>query len=257
MLVSKSSKIKQCQLLALTSPHRMSVEFLGSQTLLDFHRVLVEMAGDTLWTHPRHCWNRPDAEETTTVLPKEREPHPSSGYFFIEDTFYTTSDSRADYVTPIRNWLSSLIPDQPGDEGMLGSEKGQRLARLGLSVEAVRGGLKVATMSETRLEDVALRLGVRYVHVHHGSVECSVFCVDRRLVAIDSGPSRYPLLHDVWTLPYPTPACDGCQHRTPVFVTAPACAMTDGGPRSLCHSCAQQLQVPPSELELHSTYMAN
>jgi hypothetical protein len=232
----------------------MSVEFLGSQTLLDFHRVLVEVAGDTLWTHPRRRTDEPNNDETTENSAEEREPFLSSGYFFIEDTFYT-SDSSVDYITPVRNWLSSLVPE-PGDDEVVDSAKRQRLALLGLSVESV-GRWEVAPMSETRLEDVALRLGVRYVHVHHGSVECSVFCVDRRLVPVGAGPSRYPILHDVWTLPYATPACDACQQRTAVFVTAPACALTDGGPRSLCHSCARQLQVPPAELELHSTYMAN
>jgi hypothetical protein len=236
----------------------MSVEFLGSQTLLDFHRVIVEMARDTLWTNQRRSHRR-DSEEAND-RPEEEEPAASGGYFFFEDTFYT-AESNVDYTTPIRNWLASLIPR--GEVDAMNPSKCRRLNAVGLSVESVRK-LKVAPMSETRLEDIALRLGVRYVHVHNGNLECSVFCVDRRLVPLDEGLSSlpsasllYPVLHDVWTLPYATSPCDACQHRTAVFVSAPNCAATDGGPRPLCHSCAKQLQVPASDLELYSTYMSN
>jgi snRNA-activating protein complex (SNAPc), subunit 3 len=234
----------------------MSVEFLKSHTLLDFHRVLVEQARDDLWkklgdAHGDDAGNESKSDETSST---------DDGYFFIEDTFYISGTTAVEYVKPILAWLTENDWED-GDD--VGTRTGalERLSRLGVPVTSV-ADLKVVRMSETRLEDLPLRLGVRYAHVHHGNVECSVYCVDRRVQVVRSSDdvatwSRlFPILHDVWTNPYNTPTCEACQHRTAALVSTPTCEVTDGGPRPLCRSCARLLQVPSSELEVYSIYRA-
>ena len=205
------------------SPNRMSIEFLGSQTLLDFHRAIVELSSDTLWN---------------SSLSEDSEP--SSGYFLMEDSFYISGS--VDYVKPLQRWLTSGTREQ----------QRQVAAHLGLSPHTI-SSCNVIPMGHVRLEDLPLRLGVRYIHVHHGTVECNVFVVDRRWAKQSIVP--YPILHDIWALPCSaSPQCEACRHRTAVWVTSSTCTVTDGGPRFLCQACCRQLNVPDHEVVLHSTW---
>jgi snRNA-activating protein complex (SNAPc), subunit 3 len=234
----------------------MSVELLQSHTLLDLHRVLVEQARDDLWTKLGDVQGEGARDESKS----DDFSCADAGFFFIEDTFYVSGTKAVEYVKPILAWLTGKEMEDVDDDDTSRSTAGlDRLARLGVSVASV-DDLKIVQMSETRLEDLPLRLGVRYAHVHHGNVECSVYGVDRRVQIVRSFDdvaswSRlYPILHDVWTTPYATPTCEACQHRTAALVTTPTCEVTDGGPRPLCRSCARLLQVPASELEVYSIY---
>lgn len=233
--------------LFVRSPDRMSVEFLKSHTLLDFHRVLVEQARDDLW---RKLGDDPGDGASSA----------DDGFFFIEDTFYISGLTAVEYAKPIVAWLSEM-GGEDGDDDDSRTGGRDRLARLGVPVASV-DDLKIVQMSETRLEDLPMRLGIRYAHVHHGNVECSVYCVDRRVQIarssdeVASWSRMYPILHDVWTSPYNTPTCEACQHRTAALVSTSTCEATDGGPRPLCRSCARLLQVPSSELEVYSIYRA-
>lgn len=183
--------------------NRMIAEFLGSQTLQDVHQTIVELAEDELW--------------------EERSKTPTSGFFFIEGTFYATGFT--DYITTIQNWF---LTDQ---------RKEGRLAYLGLNPSTDK--FSVHSMASIELRTLPLRLGVRYVHVHNGDVECAIFCVDRKLSRQHVMP--YPILHDIWARRYHVPECEACQHNIAVIVTATDC--DELGHRALCHSCARQLRL--------------
>jgi hypothetical protein len=223
--------------------NRMVLEFLGSQTLLEVHEALVELTDDEFWTynvedhasavrssirHPDS--NEKDIVESNTVASTEEAAERtlgSSGYFFIEDTFYVSGS--VDYTTPILNWLES------GTE----RQQAQRLKHLGISTIHPF----IRSMADIRLYDLPTRLGVRYVHVHHGDVECAVFVTDRRLMpkAI-AGQIQFPIIHDIWTPSYSIPDCELCQNRIAVIATSTTCADT-GGHRALCDQCGRQLRL--------------
>jgi hypothetical protein len=203
--------------------NRLVMEFLSSQTLMDVHNSLVELMEDDLWAQSTE---QDDKEET-------------SGFFFIEDTFYTAG--AVDYVSPITQWIDGGGPPNPARRRFLGI----------FSMEP----LKVKRMSETRLDQIQFRLGTRYHHVHHGDVEIAVFCVDMRLTSHANVP--YPILHDIWCPSYPTPQCEACQQHPALFVTSTTCAITDGGPRALCDACCCQLKVTdeaPNSILLYSVW---
>jgi hypothetical protein len=202
------------------SANRMSIEFLGSQTLLDFHLALVELADDELWYRKLDADDKPD----------------DSGYFFIENTFY--KHGSVDYVTPIQTWLGSGTK----------AKRRKRAEHLGLQIDTSshqHNDLPVRSMAETRLEDISMRLGVRYVHVHHGDVECSVFCVDRKLGPKAATP--YPVLHDIWTQNYILPDCEACQSCPAAIATSTTCERTLGH-AAICEGCSRLLQLQIHEL---------
>lgn len=167
----------------------MVIEILGSQTLLDFHIAIAELTDDELWnTKKKPADNNKEllVDGQQHKLKKENEGRP--GFFFMEGTFYTKG--KVDYLGPIQQWLFS------GDAG----EKKARAKCLGL-VSLSSNNIPIKSMSDIRLDDLPLRLGVRYVHVNDGNIEYIVFATDRRF-----GPKRpsaqYPLLHDTWTRSY-------------------------------------------------------
>jgi len=234
----------------------MAIEFLGSQTLEDFHNALVELSGDELWNLKPTGTNIDDSNSNSNVDNAgnnnssssnndnaEKEQQESSGYFFIEGVFYTYGS--VDYVGPILEWLKS------GKRKVV--EK--RYKYLGLENYLHDGNeLLVKPMSGTRLEDVAMRLGFRYVHVHHGDVECSVFAVDRKLGRRSS--YNYPLVHDVWTISYYMPDCEGCERVPAVIATSTDCDVTDGH-RALCEACARELDLQkkaPDKIEKYTIW---
>jgi hypothetical protein len=227
----------------MPDPSRAVLEFLGSQTLYDVHCALVDLTDDEFWKQVVVLADD-DSSTTKCIDTKDEE---SSGMFFIEDIFYTTGS--VDYVTPIQNWLQCK------------GKKSHESRALGLGINPGKN-LPVKSMKETRLDEIEMRMGVRYLHVHHGNVECAVFLVDRQYscTAVDATAaaaaasstatttSPFPLLHDVWTPTFATPDCEACSTAAPhsgrgrpaVMATATTCAITDGH-RALCLDCARQL----------------
>lgn len=166
----------------------MVLEFLGSQTLLDVHKTIVELSEDELWKGD------------------------DNGFFFIEGTFYTNGST--DYVTPIKQWLASGTKES----------QSSRAEFLGLtsfdSLESVH-------MDKVRLDSISFRLGFRCVHVHHGDVECSIFATDRRLINPPPSVS-FPIIHDVWAQPASQPDCEACTHAPATLATSTTCEITNG-----------------------------
>lgn len=97
-------------------------------------------------------------------------------------------------------------------------------------------------------------MAMRYVHVHHGNVECSFYITDRKLAA----PTRihYPIIHDIWTNSFFTPDCEACKVRVGTVATSNLCRITLGH-RALCSFCAGQLGLldkTPTEIEEYSVW---
>jgi hypothetical protein len=207
------------------SANRMVLEFLGSQTLLDFHETIVELTDDLVWK-------------------RTGDAHESSGFFFMEGAFYTVGHGQQ-YVDPIKTWLQSTTSNDNGNDN---SQPNKRARYLGLNLDTVTNAA-VKRMSDIRLDDLSLRLGLRYVHVHNGDVECSVFCVDRKL-----GPAArvpYPIVHDIWATHLTD--CDACQHCPAVIATSTTCETTLGHV-ALCQSCCKQLRLCTIEQEKIQLY---
>ena len=214
---------------------RMVLEFMGTQTLLSVHRALVEFTDDELWEAAEQEATIAATNSTSTTTNSEttinHTDNERSGFFFIEGIFYTAGP--VDYTTPILEWMNT------GNQ----QEKNKRL-RTHLGLTEFDTLPPVHSMAETRLQDIACRLGFRYVHVMHGDVECAVFCTDRRLVSRTAAASlNFPIIHDIWS-PSPTlPECGACQRRPGSIATATTCEIT-GGHRVLCEDCCRQLQLP-------------
>jgi hypothetical protein len=246
-------------------PHRMVLEFSGSQTLLDFHRAIVELAEDELWSSSNHTTATTDTDtdtDTTTTTTAPQNAHggadksvmdhdDSSGFFFLEGIFYTTGS--VDYTSPIVTWLQS------GSR----KEQDQRAAHLGLPLRVTVTDASsssdvpfpVRSMADTLLEDLSLRLGIRYLYCCHGDVECSILCTDRRLVP-KSTTTRYPIVHDIWMPSYLIPECEACRHRVAVIATSTECQET-GGHVALCEDCSRQLQLQtlaPDKVQEYSVW---
>ena len=199
-------------------PYRAVLEFLGSHTLLDVHQCLIQLAEDDLWAAVDES-NRSDERVDNSAME-------SSGYFFIENQFYTNGN--VDYVSTIQKWLDS--PDRP---------PGVRRKYLGISTSA--GKFPIKSMSETRLDQLSFRLATRYHHVCHGDVECAIFVVDMRLAPKAKVP--YPILHDIWCPSCVLPQCEACHQYPVMYAVSSTCELVDGGPRTLCEACCIEMQL--------------
>lgn len=137
--------------------NRMEVELHGSHTLLDLHRLLVECAlGAESYAK--------DGEEDNV----------RAGVFFIENTFYTCGEVGDRSGEAIQRWLlldkeSGAMKDKSEkEEGPLPSKNAAnsettttlRQYFLGLSSRN-----DLVPMSKMKLEELPLRLGVRYFHM--------------------------------------------------------------------------------------------
>jgi snRNA-activating protein complex (SNAPc), subunit 3 len=195
--------------------HRLELEFLGSQTLEDVHASIVELSEDEFWEK---------SDEGKTTSSKER-----SGFFFIEDTFYKAA-GHIDYTAPVLTWLD-------GEKDSNEKVHPPRRAYLGIQPSKE---IQIKPMSDSRLDKITWRLGTRYVHVHHGDVECAIFLSD-----IQQGPKQltsYPLIHDDWVPSYRSVFCEACGKNKPgAFATKGGNPMTDGTPRVLCSVCFDAL----------------
>jgi snRNA-activating protein complex (SNAPc), subunit 3 len=225
--------------------NRMVLEFSGSQTLLELHQAIVELTHDELGQSMQQRTDPP----TTTMAESNGQSSGngavnghqsesfipfSSGFFFIEDTFYKTGP--IDYTAPILQWLSSGNSDR---------ERKRRCLHLGL-VPNLNGSFVVPTvkdMSHIRLDEISCRLGIRYVHVHNGDIECAMFLTDRRLISSAvTSTVQFPILHDLWSPSYTVPECDVCKTRAAAVATSTECVIANGH-RALCEACCRQLDL--------------
>jgi len=250
---------------------RMVLEFLGSQTLWDFHMILSQMAEDDLWkaavaigdgktcTSTEHDTNFAithtaviggsnrkedmDSNQRNDKVKNDEDydQHKPSGCFFIENTFYKTGS--VDYTKHIMDWIDGNNPS-----------KANFIRRSYLGISSSIAVTNDKTMKETRLGQVPFRLNIRNYHACHGDVETAVMLVDRKLVHFNGSEDStdkvlYPLIHDIWTAPHTpaVPLCDACRIYQAAFVTSTNCNTTDGGPRSICHECCTDLKLLDKE----------
>ncbi len=225
--------------------HRMIAEFHPSQTLWDVHVLLCDMAEDQLWEG--RCGDRNDSTANSNKAgdceggDREDTLQNLSGCFFIENIFYKTGS--VDYAKPIIEWI---------DGGQTSDPECIRRGFLGLDASDFAKSTKA--MKSTKLGQLPLRLNMRYFHACHGDVETTVMLIDRRMICQKQNddqhkPISYPILHDVWMSPHSpaVPACEVCQNGQAVFKTSIDCNTTDGGPRSLCQECCQDLKLLKKE----------
>lgn len=266
-------------------PFKMVLEFGGYQTLLDVHKSIAELSDDTAWDDMIALQSSYLSGVLDITKPRP-QCFPSSGYFFIEDTFYVTGS--VDYISPIFQWLY---------EGLSNHECVRRAAQLGLDCNLIAklidsqrefgNPLKddnnsnivtvhkqsrptlfyptVKPMNKTLLCDLPIRLLVRYVHVHNGDVECSLFVTDHKVIPACGQtilPSQlFPIIHDVYTASNNIPDCEVCQNRPAAVVTSTAAwekrfrrkrvsqtkkSTNIGlfGHHFLCECCARMLKLP-------------
>lgn len=193
-------------------PNKCEMEFLSTQTLQDVHNAIVDCTEDELF----------EIGTSSTA---------SSGYFLIEDTFYSTGN--VDYVTPILNWLEKRptpISKLPRDF-------------LNLSPNLKQKGMDI------ELGNIPLRLGIRYVHVCNGDIEISVFASDITVRFQDENIQRkeYPILHDIWTTStnstvHGTGTCDACNFSAAVVITIED-ELSNGCPTLFCQKCYWKLHA--------------
>lgn len=230
-----------------SDPNKCEMEFLSTQTLLDVHCAIVDCMQDRLFEKGleqqecsrrklHHCNNDHNDDECENDSNGDAMPS-SSGYFFVEGTFYSTGE--VDYVAPVMSWLSQK--KRGGND---------RKSFLNISDKE----LSQKRMDQVQLGDVPMRLGVRYVHVCHGDVETSVFLSDVTMRLKDDDHNRYyylaqksqyPLLHDIWTtstssLVHGVGVCEGCHHCPAVVITIED-ELADGGPTPFCRTCFEKL----------------
>jgi hypothetical protein len=211
--------------------NRCEMEFSSHQTLLDVHNAIVQMGDDVLFDKGRclHGKNQSDWDQQSS----------SPGYFFIEDTFYTASENDVDYVTPIKTWLDFDVR-----KGRKSCNVKSRRRWLGIPDDIE---LKQIEMKDILLEDLDLRLAVRYLHVYNGDCETSIFFTDvgMRKANENIKTDEYPLIHDIFTTSasskiYQPLTCHACNHSPGQVITIED-EMTDGGPTLFCFLCYKKL----------------
>ena len=204
---------------------RLVLEFRGEQTLADFHTVLVELSGDLDWNDFDKKVNIDEAQSSAK----------RSGMFLIEDKFYTFGE--VDYSTPIFQWFRG--------------NKKRTWHNLGIHIKDIT----VESMNNVRLEQIPMRIGMRYLHVHSGTIQSQVFLIDRRF-GYPRQPAlakQYPIVHDMWSNGWSNPDCDGCRCRCAVMATSLDCDETSGH-KALCQACADELQVPAEHRQRYNVW---
>lgn len=229
-----------CRRESLPDPNRAVVEFSESHTLLDVHNTLVQLLDDNLWTQlkKKSALSKIDSSKgpSTTV-----ESIDDSGFFFFEGVFYTTGT--VEYVATVQHWLKQ------------GTQKERIEQAQALGIERIiqeSQPLPIRSMESQLLGGLKLRLGMRYVHVCHGDVECAVYLTDRQVRQYE--PDHlvpFPIYHDVFSFAAVPPECHLCRHRTATFVTAPTCTATRGL-RALCTPCVKDLGLHQNIEQLQS-----
>ncbi|KAL3776491.1 hypothetical protein ACHAW5_005194 [Stephanodiscus triporus] len=173
--------------------NRLEVELHGGQrTLLDLHRLMVEFAldkevggggggGGSIGPYEEEVRGREEgcAHAATPTLSLDGSDDIVSGVFFIENAFYTCGEVGGHVAESILRWLD--CEKEPADKPVIADGGGpslsptagkptpssQRRRRfLGLApLSWPSSRTKIVPMSETKLDDLPLRLGVRYFHM--------------------------------------------------------------------------------------------
>ncbi|KAL3826534.1 hypothetical protein ACHAXA_003598 [Cyclostephanos tholiformis] len=152
--------------------NRLEVELHGGQhTLLDLHRLVVEYAinGDG-------CGGGGSRFDGIVISPISDADPVVGGVFFVEGTFYTCGEVGKRVGKSIVRWLDGR--EESTDGAIITDEResavdadattswspSRRIHFLGLSHPSPSRA-KIVPMSEVKLEDIPLRLGVRYFHM--------------------------------------------------------------------------------------------
>lgn len=205
--------------------NRLEVELSGSKhTLLDLHRVLVENASIS------EC--KIDANTANSI---------PAGVFFIENQFYTHGLSGEHVVRDILKWFEGNVSNMPA-----GVSRRKHLC--------ISSPNSCTSMSDICLNELPLRLGIRYVHILvdqpsllHNKIslknESAMFVTDIQMHK--GGPSirsTAPIIHDKWTPCKSTPICSACNSAVATVVTLNdelASTLSDG--TALCKTCYRSL----------------
>ena len=234
--------------------NRMEVELYGSRhTLLDLHRLLVECSlnASSLKGEKGDCDNNNNI-------------HP--GVFFIENNFYTCGDAGARIGVAIKNWCSDKKSDTMEEEEL--STHTPRQQHLGISNK-----INMIPISEMKLEDLPLRLGVRYYHMlvppptplHLESTnvmslanESAVYVTGIHTHKSNKSTKPSIIIHDTWASPQ-RHTCLACNYFLASVVTVND-PLTDSSPPNLdsksnkvciqgvplCSSCYRALHYEPA-----------
>ena len=238
--------------------NRMEVELHGSHhTLLDLHRLLVECSLNASSLKEEEGGDD-DGGNNNNIQP---------GVFFIENNFYTCGDVGDEIVLAIKNWLSDKKSGAMEEEEP--STLTPRQQYLGISSK-----INMIPMSEMKLEDLPLRLGVRYYHMlvppptslHLGSNDVMSLANESAVYVtgihthkgktMSTKPSI--IIHDTWASPQ-RHTCLACNYFLASVVTVND-PLTDSSPPSLdsksnkvriqgvplCSSCYRALHYEPA-----------
>lgn len=129
----------------------------------------------------------------------ESQSHNTSGFFFIEGTFYndTRKEENKDYATTIANWMAS-----------------------GASTYWSSQPTAIAAMQDTKFEDLTLQIGKKYLYCHRAKCE-HVFIVNsiRALSQQDEqNSSVYPIL--IYQAKYRQRKCTICDRNMAKWITS-------------------------------------
>jgi len=245
-----------------SDPYRCELEFLDSQTLQDMHNIIVECSQDELFNHGMQSSQELETRRSNSNGKKLQ----SSGFFFIEDTFYTTGE--VDYVSFILQWLDDEVTIDLKKKAPSDDTKKKRKYTKKTPPPVIRSRreflgikkdieLKVVPMKDTKLSDIVFRVAYRYVHVFNGDCESAIFFSDvsLRMSNENVSDSQYPLIHDIFTTTTSTSTvqessnCQGCDHG-PAMLMMLDDELCDGGPTLLCSLCYAKIHYNEDGTEL-------
>ncbi|KAL3773922.1 hypothetical protein ACHAWO_004530 [Cyclotella atomus] len=220
--------------------NRLDVELSGSQhKLLDLHRVLVESA----YT----------AEGQSHTLGNSSLV---AGVFFIENNFYTHGDNGEHVWRDILQWLDNSHLDESEAEFSNSGDRSDRRKHLCIS-----SNNSSTPMSDVHLENLPLRLGIRYVHIITDQSSLRPNKISLRnesalfVTSIQTHKSNrtltHPILHDKWTPLKPPGSCSACNSATATVVTMnDELASTESQGAQLCGACFRDLHYKVVSTEM-------
>ena len=240
-----------------TDANRLEVEMSGSHhTLFDLHRLLAE------------CSAASSTESVGVVQP---------GVFFIENRLYTVGDVGEDIGKTILHWLDG---NQSKEELAIAKKETKKKSAVKLLPRRHFLGIsypnEAMPMSQMRLDDLPLRLGVRYFHMlvrqpNKGRSWSGIFNQSALFITgintqhLPSAIQAPIIMHDIWTQPIPTTICLACKCAVATVVTisdeltdssSSLATATFGDSRAadkqatpLCSSCYRALHYRGNEKE--------
>lgn len=123
----------------------------------------------------------------------------TSGFFFIDDTFYVDNRKRenVDYAAPIISWMKS-----------------------GSSAYWSAQNVKSANMEDTKWEDLSVQIGKKYLYCHRARCEHIIVVTDvRQLTALDEADaSSYP--KQIFQARYRQRRCTICDRTLAKWITS-------------------------------------